>query len=118
VFVLDHIAKPRIKEHILEPWRTLIEDLAKRENVFCKVSGMITEADWKHWSPGDLEPYVDIVLHAFTPRRVMFGSDWPVMLVAGQYDLWHNTVARTVETLSDTEQQRFWSSNAKQAYRL
>ncbi|MEZ5355853.1 MAG: amidohydrolase family protein [Bryobacteraceae bacterium] len=118
VFVLDHVAKPLISAHVLEPWRRQMHELAKRPNVYCKISGMITEADWLHWSPADLAPYIATAIDAFTPRRLMFGSDWPVMLAAGNYRLWHDTVTRAVEALTEEERDRFWSGTAKEAYRL
>ncbi len=92
VFVLDHIAKPRIKDRLISPWRENIRELAKRPNVYCKISGMVTEADWRHWTEKDLEPYVDTVLEAFGPRRLMFGSDWPVCLIASSYSRWFEFV--------------------------
>ena len=82
VFVLDHLAKPRVKEHAVEPWRTNIQRLAERENVFCKLSGLVTEADWSGWTEEQLSAYLETVLEAFGPRRVMFGTDWPVCLLA------------------------------------
>jgi L-fuconolactonase len=118
VFVLDHVAKPLIKGHVLEPWRRDIAELARRPNVYCKISGMITEADWLHWSPADLEPYIATVIDAFTPKRLMFGSDWPVMLAAGSYKVWHDVVARAVAPLTAAERDRIWSGAANEAYRL
>ncbi len=84
-FVVDHLAKPRIREGALEPWATRMRDLARRPNVWCKVSGMVTEADWQHWTPATLRPYLDVAFEAFGPERLMFGSDWPVCLVAASY---------------------------------
>ncbi len=84
-FVLDHIAKPPVREGLLTPWREQIRELAALPNVVCKVSGMITEADWEHWRPADFEPYLDTVFEAFGPDRLMYGSDWPVALLAGTY---------------------------------
>jgi L-fuconolactonase len=118
VFVLDHIAKPRIREGVLSPWREQILDLAKRENVYCKLSGMATEADWNGWTYEALEPYFDAVLEAFEPRRLMFGSDWPVLLLAAPYETWLGAVSRKLETLSAEEQDRIWWGTAAEAYRL
>jgi L-fuconolactonase len=84
-FVLDHISKPQIKNHILSPWKEDIRKLAGHENVWCKLSGMVTEADWKSYKPEDLRPYLDIVFEAFGPGRLMIGSDWPVCRLAGEY---------------------------------
>jgi L-fucono-1,5-lactonase len=84
-FVLDHLAKPLIKTHTLQPWASRIRDLAEFPNVFCKLSGMVTEADWNAWKPEHLAPYLDNALEAFGPERLMIGSDWPVCKVAASY---------------------------------
>jgi L-fuconolactonase len=84
-FVLDHISKPLIKDHLINPWKEDIFRLANNENVWCKLSGMVTEADRKNWKSDDLNPYLDIVFEAFGPDRLMTGSDWPVCLLAGEY---------------------------------
>ncbi len=85
-FVLDHIAKPFIKDGVLSPWDEQIRELAALPNVMCKVSGMVTEADWEDWKPGDFKPYLDVVVEAFGEDRLMVGSDWPVCLLAGDYE--------------------------------
>ena len=118
VFILDHIAKPRIKERILSPWRENMMELAKRPNVYCKISGMLTEADWKKWSAADLAPYFDTTLQAFGPKRLMLGSDWPVMLVAGKYKQWVDMVKQVVSRYSAAEQERILFKNAVEAYKL
>jgi L-fuconolactonase len=84
--VIDHISKPEIKAQKLQPWKSLIREVAQHSNLYCKLSGMITEADHQHWAPDHLRPYVDHVIECFGPKRVMFGSDWPVCLRAGSYD--------------------------------
>lgn len=84
-FVLDHIAKPFIADGVIEPWRRGIRELAKLENVCCKVSGMVTEARWKQWHAQDFRPYLDVVFEAFGPGRLMFGSDWPVCTLSAGY---------------------------------
>jgi L-fuconolactonase len=84
-FVLDHIAKPVIREKLMEPWRTQIRELAKASNVMCKLSGMVTEANWDGWREEDFFPYLDLVAEAFGLDRLMFGSDWPVCLLSGEY---------------------------------
>jgi L-fuconolactonase len=84
-FVVDHLAKPLIKDGSREPWASYMRTLAQDANVFCKVSGLVTEADWLQWKPEDLRPYLDVVFEAFGPERLMFGSDWPVCLVAASY---------------------------------
>jgi L-fuconolactonase len=116
-FILDHVAKPRIKDGILSPWDRNIRELAKRQNVYCKLSGMVTEADPQRWTPQVLQPYIDVVLAAFGPRRLMYGSDWPVMLLAGNdYARWYRTVTVAIEKLSKAEQARIMGGTAAEAY--
>ena len=91
-FILDHIAKPHIKKNETEPWASLIKELAQNKNVFCKISGIITEADHKNWKPKDIYPYLDIVFDYFGYDRILFGSDWPVCLLAGSYEQVKNLV--------------------------
>jgi len=118
VFVLDHVAKPRIKDNLLEPWRKNIFELAKRENVYCKISGLVTEADYVQWTEAQLLPYVDTMLEAFGPQRLMLGSDWPVSLVACDYSRWVNLVRSWIKKLSAAEQKRILGDTAIEAYRL
>ena len=103
-FVLDHIAKPFIKAGVLSPWAEDLRRLAAYPNVACKVSGMVTEADWQAWQPADFRPYLDVVFAAFGPDRLMFGSDWPVCTVAGSYGQVVGLVADYVAQLSEAEQ--------------
>jgi L-fuconolactonase len=116
--VLDHLAKPRARANELEPWATNIRRLARRENVYCKLSGLLTEADWENWSEPALRAYWDVVLEAFGPRRIMFGSDWPVCLLAGSYRTWYELCRRFTSTLSQGEQDRIFGGTAVEAYRL
>ena len=118
VFVLDHISKPLIKDGKIEPWKTDIQRLASFRNVSCKISGMVTEADWHKWKPEDFKPYMDIVLEAFGPDRVMLGSDWPVCTVAGEYDEAVQIVADYVSQLSADEREAIWAENAKRIYQV
>lgn len=118
VFVLDHIGKPRIKAGVFEPWNMSIHELAKRPNVYCKVSGMVTEADYSLWTEAQLRPYFDAVLDAFGPQRLMFGSDWPVCLVSCSYQRWHQLVSGWVESLSPDETARILGGTAIEAYKL
>ncbi|MFN7935994.1 MAG: amidohydrolase family protein [Bryobacteraceae bacterium] len=118
VFVLDHIAKPRIRDAALSPWKANLMELARRQNVYCKLSGMATEANWGAWSADGLQPYFDVALEAFTPQRLMFGSDWPVLEVAGSYQRWAETVRGWLAPLSTTEQQRILQGTASEVYRL
>ena len=116
-FILDHVAKPRIKDGVLAPWDRNMRELAKRQNVYCKLSGMVTEADPQRWTPEILQPYIDVALAAFGPRRLMYGSDWPVMLLAGNdYARWYRTVTVAIEKLSPAEQARIMGGTAAEAY--
>jgi L-fuconolactonase len=117
-FVLDHLAKPRVRANELEPWASNIRKLARRENVFCKLSGLLTEADWHHWSEHQLTAYWEVILNAFGPRRIMFGSDWPVCLLAGTYRSWYELCRRLTAGLSDEDQKRIFGGTAIEAYRL
>jgi L-fuconolactonase len=117
-FVVDHLAKPRVKYKAISPWREHMQELAKRENVYCKISGLATEADHKKWTEEQLEPYIDTVLSTFGPRRTMFGSDWPVCLLAIGYQRWVGIVAKATARLSAGEQERFWGGTAIEAYGL
>ncbi|KEO71780.1 amidohydrolase [Anditalea andensis] len=116
--VLDHMAKPLIKTGEMEQWRKDIFALAKQDRVMCKLSGMVTEADWQSWKFEDLEPYLDIVLEAFGPERLMFGSDWPVCLVAAEYGEVIRAVERYISKLSASEQSQIMGLNAKKFYNL
>lgn len=118
VFVLDHIAKPRIREGAMEPWATKMRELAQRQNVFCKVSGLVTEADWKTWTPESLCPYLDVVTEAFGPQRLMAGSDWPVCLTACGYARWFDVLDRYFTAFSREEQDAIFGTNAARVYRL
>jgi L-fuconolactonase len=117
-FVIDHIAKPDIKNKNIERWANTIKAIAKHENVWCKVSGMVTEANWHTWQPADFEPYLDIVFEAFGSKRLMFGSDWPVCNVAGGYDKMIAAIISYVSKLSTDEQAQFWGLNAMEFYNL
>ncbi|OUJ71355.1 amidohydrolase family protein [Hymenobacter crusticola] len=117
-FVLDHLAKPYIKDQKLEGWEQDIRALAAHKNVLCKVSGMVTEADWQHWQPADFRPYLDVVFEAFGANRVMFGSDWPVCEVAGGYDRMLGVAHDYLASFSATEQALFWGGNATTFYKL
>lgn len=117
-FVLDHLGKPRIAEGALEPWATHLRALARHPNVWCKVSGMVTEADWAHWRAADLRPYLDVAFDAFGPERLMFGSDWPVCLVAGGYARVMGLVEEYVGALSSGERDALFGGNAARFYGL
>lgn len=116
-FVLDHLAKPPIATGGMEPWASRIRELAARPNVFCKLSGMVTEAG-PHGNVAALRPYADVVLDAFGPDRVMFGSDWPVCLLAASYEEVVTTAEALTAGLSDTERSHVFGGTAERAYRL
>ena len=118
VFILDHLAKPGIRGCCIKPWAEKIVELSKRENVFCKVSGLVTEADWYTWTGDQLRPYFEIALEAFGAKRIMFGSDWPVSLVASDYGRWHATVEGYISSLSVSECSDILGNTAVRAYRL
>lgn len=115
-FILDHISKPLIKQGKIEPWAGDIRRLASFKNVSCKISGMVTEADWHHWKPQDFTPYMDTVLDAFGTDRLMVGSDWPVCTVAAEYQQVIAIAADYLAKLSPDEQSAIWAQNAKRIY--
>lgn len=117
-FVLDHIAKPLIGRNIMSPWKENIQELAKRENVSCKISGMVTEANFNHWTHLQLLPYFEVILQAFGPDRLLFGSDWPVCLVATSYKDWADLVRKTISSFSVSEQEKIMGGNAVRIYDL
>ena len=116
--VLDHIAKPSIKTKSIQDWEKDIKALAKYPNLYCKISGMATEADWTTWKPEDLKPYLEIVVEAFGVDRLLFGSDWPVCLVASSYERWLNTIKDYFKEFSSTEQEKIFALNCESFYTL
>ena len=116
--VIDHVAKPNIKDSEMEDWKKEITALAKYPNVYCKISGMATEANWETWTMAGLQPYLDTVVAAFGTERIMFGSDWPVCLVASSYAKWLNGVQNYFNTFSSTEQEAIFAGNAIKFYKL
>ena len=118
IFVLDHIAKPRIGDLKIEPWKTQMFEMAKRENVSCKLSGIATEANWSEWKKEDLIPYMDVALEAFGPDRMMFGSDWPVARLAVEYGPWVEICREFISTLSGDEQNLIEGDVASKVYGL
>lgn len=117
-FVLDHIGKPRIKTGAMDAWEEGIRELARHGNIYCKVSGLVTEADWQHWTMEDLKPYLDIVFDAFGTKRIMFGSDWPVCTVAAEYDEVATIIEEYIGSLSNDEQALIMGGNARKFYDL
>lgn len=117
-FVIDHMAKPRVRAAELEPWARHIEELAAHPNVWCKLSGLVTEAEWRKWSPQQFRPFFDVVLKAFGSDRLMFGSDWPVCLLSATYAETQQLVADAIADLSSAEQQKIFALNAMSFYGL
>ena len=117
-FVLDHVAKPAISVGELEPWAKDLRALARHNNVFCKISGMVTEAKWLKWTSQDLRPYFEVALESFGPQRLIYGSDWPVCLVASSYGRWIETVKNLTAALSVGERAAIMGRNAVKAYGL
>ena len=117
-FVIDHIAKPLIKEKKISDWERDIRAVAQYENVYCKISGMVTEADWGNWKADDFAPYLDVIVASFGPERIMFGSDWPVCQVAATYGQVVGIVKDYFSTFSTHEQAMFFGGNAAKFYRL
>jgi L-fuconolactonase len=117
-FVLDHIAKPDIKNKGIKEWAGALKELALHENVYCKLSGMVTEADWGNWRQEDFVPYMDVTFEAFGAKRLMYGSDWPVSLLAADYGRVVGLADGYVSRLSINEQELFWGGNAIEFYNL
>ncbi|ANW96934.1 amidohydrolase [Wenyingzhuangia fucanilytica] len=117
-FVIDHIAKPYIKDGFYDGWAVLMTEIGKCPNVYCKLSGLITEADYKNWTDEQLEPYMELVLKAFGANKLMFGSDWPVCLVAGNYAQVKNSITKFISKLSSQEQAAIMGNNAAKFYSL
>lgn len=117
-FVLDHLAKPRIKEKLMHPWEKGIRELAKFSNVYCKSSGLVTEADWQGWKPEDLAPYMDVAMECFGPDRLMIGSDWPVCTVAASYSRVVKVFGDYLEQFSEDVRAKVLGTNALEFYKL
>ncbi|SHJ43211.1 L-fuconolactonase [Arenibacter nanhaiticus] len=117
-FVIDHIAKPYIKDGFYDGWALLMQEIGKHENVYCKLSGMTTEADYKQWTAEQITPYMELVLNAFGSNRLLFGSDWPVCLVAGNYEKTKAVVTNFISNLSPHEQAEIMGKNAVSFYNL
>ncbi len=117
-FILDHIGKPDIKDQLLDPWRTQLKTLSAMPNVWCKMSGLVTEADHDHWTKEQLKPYIDHVLECFGVERVMYGGDWPVACLATEYSRWVQTLAWATQDFSEEDLRRLFHDNAVAFYRL
>ena len=116
MFVVDHIAKPDIRNHVMEPWRSLMTDLARRPNVCCKLSSVITQADWQSWTDSDIFPFLDVACEAFGTSRIMVGSDWPVSTCAADYATTMGLFERWSNMLSSSENAAFMGGNCARFY--
>jgi L-fuconolactonase len=120
--VIDHLAKPHIRDRVLEPWASQIRAAAENPRLHCKLSGLVTEADVEHWTPADLLPYVEVVVEAFGPDRLMYGSDWPVCTLAASYRQVHESlahcVARVIGNIEDVVERAIFFENAVRFYGL
>jgi L-fuconolactonase len=117
-FVIDHIAKPNIKDHEIVNWQNGMESLGSQKNVFCKISGMVTEANWKYWVSSDFDPYLKIVKNAFGMDRLIYGSDWPVCLIAAEYKQQLTIYKQFFSNCTDTEREMLFGANAKRFYQI
>ncbi|WP_339260857.1 amidohydrolase family protein [Paenibacillus sp. FSL R5-0713] len=117
-FVLDHLAKPDIKSGILSPWREALESLAAQPNTYCKLSGIVTEADWASWTPSDFTSYLNIAIEAFGAERLMFGSDWPVSNLAASYSEVYGLIKTHIQSLSESEQQMILGGTCAAFYQI
>jgi len=115
-FVVDHLAKPHIKNQVFEPWKSKMRELSTSGNVWCKISGMVTEADWNHWKPDDLHPYMDFIFGIFGTKRLLFGSDWPVCLLAGSYTEVYSVLEEYLSGFSSDEKHDVLGRNAMDFY--
>lgn len=117
-FVIDHIAKPDIKSGNIISWEKGIREIAKQDNISCKISGMVTEANWKNWKPADLKPYLDVIFENFSTDKLMYGSDWPVLNVASDYTEVVKTLEDYISQFSIEKQNKIWYENAVSFYKL
>ncbi|MBL7750467.1 MAG: amidohydrolase family protein [Chitinophagaceae bacterium] len=117
-FVVDHLAKPLIKKREIREWKEKMKELSKHPHIYCKISGMVTEADWESWKSEDLIAYMEAVTEIFGPDRLMFGSDWPVCLVASSYDKWLGFVKTFYNSFSPIDRAKIFGGNVNSFYRL
>ena len=117
-FVIDHMAKPHIKQGVIAEWKQAIKRFAPYKQVYCKISGLVNEADWAYWEHEDFRPYIDSVVDTFGTKRIMFGSDWPVCLLAATYDQVKDITEDYFYSFTTSEQADFFGNNAKNFYQL
>lgn len=116
--IVDHCAKPNVRENKIDEWKRLMMEMGKHPHVSCKLSGLFTEARWRHWKPADFYPYIDAVFEAFGPDRVLYGSDWPVILLSGIYVQWTSLVKKYMENFSEEDREKVMGGNAIRVYKL
>jgi L-fuconolactonase len=116
--VIDHCAKPGIAHKKIDEWAIHMRQVAQQPNVYCKLSGLFTEAKWKDWSPAEFYPYLDVLFDAFGPGRLMFGSDWPVMLLSGIYVQWKSLLEKYMEDFEEEDKEKVFGLNAMAFYGL
>jgi L-fuconolactonase len=117
-FIIDHCAKPEIQKKEITEWSSLIKEAANFPNTCCKLSGLFTEAKWKEWSPADFYPYLDVVFNAFGNDRLLYGSDWPVILLSGIYVQWKSLLEKYMESFSEEDRLKVFGANAVTFYNL
>jgi L-fuconolactonase len=116
--IIDHCAKPAIVRGKIDEWKTAMQEMAKFPNVYCKLSGLLTEARWRQWKPADFYPYLDTVFDSFGTNRLLFGSDWPVILLSGMYVQWKSLLNKYMENFNDEEKEKVFGENAMRFYNL
>jgi L-fuconolactonase len=116
--IIDHCAKPDIRNHEINNWRSLMKEIAQHPQVYCKLSGLFTEANWRNWSASDFFPYLDTVFDAFGTERLLFGSDWPVMLLSGAYVQWKSLLEKYMEQFKPEDKEKIFYRNAIRFYNL
>ena len=117
-FIIDHCAKPDIRSKSFTNWRKSIQEIAEHENVYCKLSGLTTEANWNTWNENDFYPYLETVTDSFGINRIVFGSDWPVVLVSGGYSKWKKLVESFVRDFSKEDKEKIFTKNAIEFYNI
>ena len=116
--VIDHCAKPGIADRKIDDWAAMMKEIAKSPNVYCKLSGLFTEAKWKEWSPAEFYPYLDVVFEAFGTERLLYGSDWPVILLSGMYVQWKSLLEKYMEDFDKEDKEKVFGRNAVRFYNL
>jgi L-fuconolactonase len=117
-FIIDHCAKPAIRHKSITEWKKWMTEISKRKNIFCKLSGLITEARWNQWEEKDIYPYLDVIFECFGKERIVFGSDWPVMLLSGKYKKWKELLENYMTDVSQEDKEKIFQKNAIEFYRL